>query len=471
MIRVMMKKEILEQFSSLKFTSILVICSVLIILSLCTGAANYNLEQGEYETTQRLARTELEGYSSYADIGMQGVKVPKKPSPLSLIATGIQGTLGKFATVRTMMTGATLGPSKFTENPIFTVFGDLDLTFIVQVALSLLTIMLTYDAVSGEQERGTLKLILSNSIPRVHVILAKMISLFLCLLIALLLPTLVGLLIVSVVFEVHFAGEQWGRMGLVFGVYGLYLLLMFALGMFVSARTQRSSVSLLLLLLFWVIFVSVIPRTAVIVAEQLRPTPAYSQIQSEMEANQRARLQEYMAQMRELMKPGQFGGGNLETFQEKMESLRRQMQKDIEESTGKVLERYDRRKANLTQLAMNLSRVSPTSALSYAAMGLARTGLQSHQDFLSDLKAYREELDQYIREHGGDSYTQMMQRFMTGETQKPELDLSGLPVFREHPGTLVETMEQILPDMVLLAVEAMVLLMLAFLSFVQYEVR
>lgn len=471
MIRVMMKKEILEQFSSLKFTSILVICSVLIILSLYTGAANYNLEQGEYETTQRLARTELEGYSSYADIGMQGVKVPKKPSPLSLIATGVQGTLGKFATVRTMMTGATLGPSKFTEHPIFTVFGDLDLTFIVQVALSLLTIMLTYDAVSGEQERGTLKLILANSIPRVHVILAKMISLFLCLLIALLLPTLVGLLIVSVVFEVHFAGEQWVRMGLVFGVYGLYLLLMFALGMFVSARTQRSSVSLLLLLLFWVIFVSVIPRTAVIVAEQLRPTPAYSHIQSEMEANQRARLQEYMAQMRELMRAGPFGGGNLETFQEKMESLRRQMQKDIEESTGKVLERYDRRKANLTQLAMNLSRVSPTSALSYAAMGLARTGLQSHQDFLSDLKAYREELDQYIGEHGGDSYTQMMQRFMTGETQKPELDLSGLPVFREHPGTLVETMEQIHPDMILLAVEAMVLLMLAFVSFVQYEVR
>lgn len=471
MIRVIMKKEILEQFYSLKFTSILVICSVLIILSLYTGAANYNLEQGEYETTQTLARTELEGYSSYGDIGMQGVKVPKKPSPLSLIATGVQGTLAKFATVRTMGGQPSLGPSKFAENPIFTVFGDLDLTFIVKVALSLLTIMLTYDAISGEQERGTLKLILANSIPRVHVILAKMISLFLCLLIALLLPTLVGLLIVFNVFEVHFTGEEWLRMGFIFGVSGLYLLLMFALGMFVSARTQRSSVSLLLLLLFWVIFVSVIPRTAVIVAEQLRPTPAYSQIQSKMEANQRARIQEYTAQIRELMRSVQLGKGNIEAFQEKMESLRREMQKNIEESNTKIMESYNRRKANLTQLAMNFSRVSPTSALSYAAMGLAGTGLRSHQHFLSDLKAYRKGLDQYIRERGGDSYLQMVQRFMTGETPKPGLDLSGLPVFREHPETLVETMEQVLPDMVLLVAEAVVLLMLAFLSFVQYEVR
>ncbi|MCD6170329.1 MAG: ABC transporter permease subunit [Candidatus Latescibacteria bacterium] len=473
MIRTIMKREILDQLSGLKFTSILAVCSMLIILSIYTGAANYVSEQREYETTRRLARTELESYSSYADVGIQGVKVPKKPSPLSLIVSGVQGTFSKFVTVRS--TGRSeLSFSRSTENPIFAVFGDLDLSFIVKVILSLLVIMLTYDAISGEQERGTLKLVLSNPIPRVKVILAKMLSLLVCLLIAILPAVLVGLLIVSIVFNVHFTGEQWSRLGLIFGVYGLYLLLIFALGMFVSARTHRSSMSLLLLLLLWVIFVNVIPRTAVIVAKHLRPTPTYSEIQSKMEANRRERMEEFAIQVFKLTTSGQFGKGDVEALQQKMEGLREQIEEEIERDNAKITEDYERRKNNLMQLAVNLSRISPISAMSYAAMRLAGTGPQSHERFMLDINIYREALQRYVSEHGGiiGGQAQMIQRLIKGETQRPApLDLSGLPVFREHPERLAKSIQHVLPDVVLLALGAAVLLMLAFLSFVRYEVQ
>ena len=476
MMRTIVKREILDQLSSLKFLSVMAVCSVLIVLSIYTGAANYVSDLKEYETTRALAQSELTKYATYADIGIHGVKVPKKPSALSIISSGVQGVSSKFVTVHTA-TRPELGPSKFSENPIFAIFGNLDLTFVVKVVLSLLVIILTYDSISGEKELGTLKLMLSNPIPRVKVILAKMLGLLVCLSMAILPAVVVGLLIVSIVFKVHFTEEQWVRLGLIFGVYGLYLLLIFALGMFISARTSRSSLSLLFLLLCWIIFVTIIPRAAVILAGHLRPVPPYSEILSKMEANQRQRTQEYMVRMfklgTELMKSGRHGKEGMEAFQQRMEELQEEMQAKIEQDNAKILEEYERKRDNLTQLAVNLSRVSPASAMTYAVMRLAGTGLQSQKRFLSDIAIYRKELQQYISECGGfmKSYSEMMRKMMEGETLGPAgLDLSGLPVFREHNEGLVESVYHVLPDVVLLVFGAVVLLSLAFVSFVRCEI-
>ena len=52
----------------------------------------------------------------------------------------------------------------------------LDFTTVVAILLSFLAIVLGYDAICGERERGTLQLLLANSVPRSTVVLGKLIG-------------------------------------------------------------------------------------------------------------------------------------------------------------------------------------------------------------------------------------------------------------------------------------------------------
>jgi len=89
---------------------------------------------------------------------------------------------GRVATVNVAF-DPNLVDSKYESNPVFSIFGALDLTFIVKIILSLFAILFTYDAIVGEKEKGTLKLTLSNNVPRDRLILGKVIGGFISLLI------------------------------------------------------------------------------------------------------------------------------------------------------------------------------------------------------------------------------------------------------------------------------------------------
>jgi len=192
-------------------------------------------------------------------------KVYKKPSPLSILVTGLENDLGRNTTI-TIYGDPQLEDTKYNEHPIFAVFGSLDLAFIVKVVLSLFAILLTFDAVCGEREGGTLKLMLANPVPRDRVILGKLVGGFLALVVPLVLAMLLGLLVILAYPGVQLSGTDWMRIALLMGVFVLYVVVFMTLGLLVSSRTRRSSTSFLVLLVVWVLFVLVVPKTSVILA-------------------------------------------------------------------------------------------------------------------------------------------------------------------------------------------------------------
>ena len=52
-------------------------------------------------------------------------------------------------------------------------FLTVDVVFIFKIVLSALAILFAYNTISGEREDGTLKLVLSNAIPRDTIVLGK----------------------------------------------------------------------------------------------------------------------------------------------------------------------------------------------------------------------------------------------------------------------------------------------------------
>ena len=61
--------------------------------------------------------------------------------------------------------GLQIGASRY-PNPISVLFATPDLAYVVNIVISLLALLLTFDAITGELETGTLRLMLSNAVPR-----------------------------------------------------------------------------------------------------------------------------------------------------------------------------------------------------------------------------------------------------------------------------------------------------------------
>ena len=77
-------------------------------------------------------------------------------------------------------------------------YSDLDWVFIVGLILSFAALVMTFDSISGEKERGTLRLQCSYSLSRLRLIVAKYLSSLILMAIALLCGIIVNLIIVTI---------------------------------------------------------------------------------------------------------------------------------------------------------------------------------------------------------------------------------------------------------------------------------
>ena len=91
------------------------------------------------------------------------------------------------------------------------------------------------------------------------------------------------------------------------------------------------------------------------------------------------------------------------------------------------------------KLAVNLSRISPASAMMFASMSLARTGVNEHERFLNSVKTYKPIFTKWINQ-------KMMRNLNLGEGEQPKPDLSDMPQHEFIAEGLSESFTRILPD-------------------------
>ena len=497
MVRTIAAKEMLYQVSSPKFVFLFVVSTILIVFSLYTGSSAFVGARNEYQATEALSRRELENRKNYFEISQFGVKVARAPAPLSAIAGGVSSALGRSARVRPEQQPE-FAPPPLADTPVLAVLGELDFNVVVKVFLSLFVLLLTYNAVAGEKENGTLKAVLANPVPRTQLLLGKILGLFGVFLMATAAPAVVGILIMKVGFGIELSGGDWLRLLGVAGVAGLYLLALFAVGMLVSTSTSRSAVAFLVLLLVWVAFVEVIPKASPMIAGQIRPAPSYASLQSE-----RDRIQgEYQRSMFQVMSAAfarsgaGTGGPNVSPdaaahAQASLDSIvgrgRDSLQADLTSKMAAVDESYRNRQDAMTRLALGLSRLSPAAAMSHAVETMAGTDFEMHRRWRDELISYRGGLEVFLKSKGVTfGGFRMVVRSSTSTTSggtsnrevriggpdnESSLELSAMPRFNSRPESFAGALGRAAPDLVIMALWAVVALLGAFGRFMTYDVR
>jgi len=469
MLRDIIAKEIQDTIMSPKFVFTFLLCTILILLSVYTGINNYQAEQKEYSAAVALNKKNLESQPTYQNLAGTGIKINRPPQVLSTIVNGIQEAVGRVATINIAFDPSMI-ESKYSSSPIFAVFGALDLTFIVKIVLSLFAILFTYDAIVGEKERGTLKLALSNKVPKDRLILGKAIGGFISLLIPLIIPLVLGLLILLIYPNISLSGDDWVRLCIIGILFLLYLSVFFTLGLFISARTTKSSTSFLILLFVWVTFVTIIPKAAIMTAAQINPIPSVHEITAQKDAYLQEIQKEAVVEQRQYVKdnPRPEKAEEIAKWNEDLkkwaEDFQQRLTSKIDERNAAIERDYQAKMRGQQKLAVNLSRISPASALMFGTMNLARTGIIEHERFLNSVKNYKPIFTKWIN-------AKMMRSLNLGGGEQPKPELDDMPQHEFIPERLGDSIKRMLPDLMLMILLIIVFFMGAYISFIRYDVR
>ena len=149
-----------------------------------------------------------------------------------------------------------------------------DIVFIFEVVLSLMALIFAYDALAGERERGTLRLVLTHLLSRGHILLAKYIGAMLCLLMPLMLSLLLSLILLTTTAPFSLGVPDFLRIGGIVVSAIAYLSVFYFIGLLISAMTQRGSTALMLSLFVWGFLVLVYPNMILAAIKPSEPPQA-----------------------------------------------------------------------------------------------------------------------------------------------------------------------------------------------------
>lgn len=480
----LVKKELQSIILSPKFPVTFAICSILLLLSVYIGANEYRQMNDQHQTALQLAEERMQQQTSWAALRD---RTYRSTDPMHIFVSGLNYDIGRWSAIDPEQ-GVQLRNSAYSDDPVFAVFRFIDFVFVVQVIFSLFAILFTYDAVNGERESGTLRLVFANSVSRVHYVLAKVAGMWLGLIVPLLVPILLSVLLV-LFFGVQLTGGDWTRLLSLMGLSSIYVTFFVVLGVFLSSVTRRSSSSFLLSLVVWIAFVLIIPRAGVMAAGQVVDVPGLAEIESQRDAFAKDKWAAFMKDMETFYAASRTAEDepteprtDEEMWADMMrqDSLRRNIQIEIDRFEEQLKEDWHNRKLVQQRLGFSLSRFSPASALQLAAMTLAGSDIDLKARNEEAMRAYRRQFLDFIEKRqaeSGDVGGVMIE--MSSETglkittsrNNSGLDLAGKPTFSAPAVGSGDVISTTIVDFGILMFGTLLALAAAFVAVLRYDVR
>ena len=489
MFKVLVEKELKSILQSPKFIATFLTISILTILSFYIGIIDYHDSVDRYNAAQSLVQENLQQASSWRALR---TKVYREPSPLNIFVNGVNFDVGRYSTIDDME-AVNLESSFYSEEPIFAIFRILDFSFIVSIVFSLFAILFAYNAINGEKEEGTMRLVFSNSVSRAQFISAKFVGSWIGLVVPIVLPFLIGLLMLML-FNINLSGAEWLRVGLIFFASILYFTLFLGLGIWISAQTKRSSSSFLILLVIWIFTVFIIPRIGVMAAGQFVDVKNNAEIESINNSYAKSQWDEYfeklenMWQQRESDTAGMteaekeaYEDENSFGWMNEQDSLKNILDENLKIYSKKLFEENSNRKKVLQKLAFSLTRLSPTSGYQLAVMNLAGSNIDVKNYYENSLIDYKDKFYDYVKKKEAENNNNagMMEITISSESgfsinqgrDEGRMDLSELPQFQKPEQTLSSVFGASLIDLGILIFLTIVVYGLGYFSFLRYDPR
>ncbi|MDE0012561.1 MAG: ABC transporter permease subunit [Candidatus Poribacteria bacterium] len=497
MLKTLIGRELLDNLMTFRFAAVLLITLLLVVANTVVLVQDYEQRLESYNDAVKMHRQDLRNSKTYSTAYLF---VDRAPNPLSIFNIGLDKRLGNLIGIyHGFMPTLWDAQMHGTDNPFIAFFFSIDIVFVFEVILSLMGLIFAYDAIAGERERGTLRLVLAQPIGRGQILLAKYISAMACLLVPLILSLLFALLLLTHSIPLSIA-DFLRIAGIVFTSF-TYLSLFYLIGLLISVATRRTGTALMLAMFVWGFLVLVYPNLIRVTVNpggdiQARVKTAQNQIQQILDEYERER-QKFLEkegiadEMSEFSKALGFyhqadvNPVTLTTYIENM-SVISEIRPDFEKYvplakryynfvgplvTQTVEKAWRVRKQALDEIYVRqattdriLLKLSPIGIYDAATQAWAGTDLSGLRDFFDTARRYRKVVIDYL--YAKDAFSSR-EWFVA---DKGAVDWSTLPQFTFERSAVGTNAKRALPDMFLLMICNLVLFMLIVSIFIKSEV-
>jgi ABC-type transport system involved in multi-copper enzyme maturation permease subunit len=342
----------------------------------------------------------------------------------------------------------------------------LDWEFLIRILLSFIAVILSYDLIVGERERGTLALTLAYPVSRRRVLGAKFLAVLTLLGWLLLAGELLSTLIYLASGGTLRTGD-YARIGL-FGLGALlYLGIFVAVSLLVSSRARSSVSSLTILLIFWITATVVIPQGGTAAVQGAVATVSDIQVEQKVLHQIDEQVNEMVGQMDAFVR-SDIGEARKDDF-----ASERKFAQRINQMIATIKVTLDEQQSShqaQAHIVQNVIRLTPSGLFQLGSERLLGVGETREQHFLKAIDHWADAYASFIREQemlDPDSpHIFYVQNYMSQRAVDP----GNIPRFSFDELSLAACLKNAALDWILLALELAVALLLGFAAFARAPV-
>lgn len=490
------QREFVSNVLTSRFMIGFVVCLFSTAAAVFVQVEDYEKRLSAYHVAVREHQEETRTWDLYSQINP---KAHRKPNPLSIFNVGTEKSGADMVSIELATPiWEKEAQKQGSDNPFLSIFLSIDVIFVFKIVLSALAILFAYNTISGEREDGTLKLVLSNPIPRDVLVFGKYLGGMLSLFPIVVISFTVGLVIAYASPATDFDGADLLSLTMVLLISLLYVSICYLLAMLLSVWTKEAATTLILSMFIWGILTIVHSNIATFAVAKFPP----HKLQPEKEALQQIEQLwedfkvERDAQLGEwgyeyptsalshitdgpvtlsirMRSPGELGFQefyeikpirilDVSKFQEVLgyqEPLRIDYVNDAED----ILKRREEIGERNRQVGRNISRLSFADAYRFAIGAITGTDRKSYSDFIRGTRSYKRQIVDYLTGKNAFSARAWF------SSDKGKAEFADLPVFRHQHNALSESLSRAAGDIFILLAWNIILFMSAYLLFLRYN--
>jgi ABC-type transport system involved in multi-copper enzyme maturation permease subunit len=350
------------------------------------------------------------------------------------------------------------------DNPLVMPSNRISWGFILTVLFSFLAIIFSFDAVSGEKERHTLALSLSNPVKRSHILVGKFIAINALLIVCALAGILLALLILMLSPSVSITGETFTEIGLFLLFVVCFTGSMSAVGLFASVMCGSSSISLLLSVSLWLLFLIAVPNFAQTLGMTAYPVEKVNVMQSKIGEKRR--------EIEASFPDGKWSSRGNEPFYPRHE-IRANMQMAFDKNEAGFWGEHYAAQFRQMENTRRWTWISPLAVFEYGTEALLDGGSPRLRHNYVDLQNFKIQYLQWFKEldaKDGES-PHWYNPYENYSTTKKAVAYEEIPQYVERPAPVAERLAETLKYLMVMFAYMGVMFVLMIIRFERYDVR
>jgi ABC-type transport system involved in multi-copper enzyme maturation permease subunit len=350
------------------------------------------------------------------------------------------------------------------ENPLLMPSDRINWGFIMTVLFSFLAIIFSFDAVSGEKERRTLALCLSNPVKRSHILFGKFVAVNVVLIACALVGILLALLILMLAPSVNITVETVSEIGLFLLFVVFFTGSMSAIGLFSSVMSRNSNISLLLSVSLWLVFMIAVPNFADTVGMAAWPVEKINVMN--------AKVSEKRKEIEASFPSGKWSSSNGNPFSPNHE-IRANMQMAFDKNEADFMGAHYTAQFRQLENTRRWTWISPLAVFEYGTEALLDGGYPRLRRNYGDMQNFKIQYLQWFKDVDAkdDQSPHWYNPFEDYSTTRKAVAYEEIPQFAERRATVAERLAETLKYLGVMLAYMGMMFVLTIVRFERYDVR